>query len=106
MDQLPAGAVIAALAALADAGLVREVAVPGDVRYQLYQTVREYAADPLAGSGEQAAVTTAHAEYLLRLTQPAAEGLDGPDQARLLDELDQYRQDITFAMEWLVTTGE
>jgi predicted ATPase len=54
-DQLPAGAVIAALAALADAGLVRGVTVPGGVRYQLYQTVREYAAGLLADSGEEAA---------------------------------------------------
>jgi predicted ATPase/transcriptional regulator with XRE-family HTH domain len=104
-DPLPTGAVIAALTALVDAGLVREVTAPGGVRYQLYQTVREYAADLLADSGEAAAVTTAHAEYLLRLTGPAVEQLDGPDQVRLLDELDLYRPDITFAFEHLLAIG-
>jgi predicted ATPase len=103
--ELPATAVLDALTMLVDTGLIRTVAVPAGLRYQPYQTVREYARERLHRSAEWPAMTAAHSAYLLRLTEPAVDGLVGAHQSVWLDRLDPHRDDIRFAIGQLLEAG-
>jgi predicted ATPase/DNA-binding CsgD family transcriptional regulator len=68
--QLPAGDVLQVLAALIDKSLVSlDSEVTGAARYRLLDTIAEYAAGRLAGSGEQADIRAAHRDYLLVLAE-------------------------------------
>jgi predicted ATPase/transcriptional regulator with XRE-family HTH domain len=102
---LPQEAVLGALTTLADVGLIRQVSGPAGMRYQLYQTVREYAREQLDESAEWDAAVAAHAAYMLRLTEPAAVSLVGRDQVAWLDRLEPHREDIRFAIERLIAAG-
>jgi predicted ATPase/class 3 adenylate cyclase len=81
------------LGSLVDKSLVvAEPAGPaGDaVRYRLLETIRQFAAERLAatGDGEAAAVAAAHCAHFLSVAEAAAPHLTGPDQGRWLERLD------------------
>jgi predicted ATPase/transcriptional regulator with XRE-family HTH domain len=102
---LPEEAVLGALTTLTDVGLIRQVGGQAGVRYQLYQTVREYARERMDESAEWNAAVAAHAAHMLRLTEPAVDGLVGKDQAAWLDRLEPHREDIRFAIQRLLAAG-
>ena len=78
---LPATAVLDALAALADASLVRPEEQPdGGVRLVLLETVREYALERLEAAGEAEALRARHAAHYLALAEEAAPHLHSPDE--------------------------
>src|ERR1035441_7039143 len=67
-EAIPAGQVLDLLAALIDKSLVTlDAELYGHARYRLLDTIKEYAADRLAASGEQAAFRQRHSAYMLRL---------------------------------------
>jgi predicted ATPase/Tfp pilus assembly protein PilF len=69
-NAIPAGQVLDLLAALIDKSLVTmDAELDGDARYRLLDTIREYATDRLATSGEQTAVRLLHRDYLLGLVE-------------------------------------
>ena len=84
-ELLPEAEILDVLATLVDKSLVDALSA-GEVRYRLLETVRAFAADRLAESGEAAAVRDRHAAYLLDLVeqrraaaaQPGRAGLAGP----------------------------
>ncbi len=90
------GEVLDLLAGLVDKSLV----VPGwrgvAGRYGLLETMRRYALERLAESGEGASLRQAHAGYFLALAERAEPNLFGPDQnawfARLEEEHDNLRE--------------
>jgi len=75
-------------------------------RYSLLETVRQYAADHLAASGEVDAVGAAHAAYILTLVERAEPGLYGPRQRYWLDRLDAEHDNIRAALTWSTREGE
>jgi predicted ATPase/DNA-binding CsgD family transcriptional regulator len=81
---LGAAGVIDALAALIDHGLVQRPAETGPVsRPRLLETIREFALEELAASGEQDDVRTAHAAFYLALARSGASERLEPEQANL-----------------------
>ena len=56
-----------------------------EVRYQLLETVRAYAADRLAEAGEADAARAAHAEYFVTLAERAEPELRARDQVRVAE---------------------
>ncbi len=69
-DEIPAPMVLDLLAALIDKSLVTmDAEVAGAARYRLLDMIREYAADRLTASGEEAAVRARHRDYLLNLAE-------------------------------------
>ncbi len=69
-DAVPAGDVPGLIAALVDKSLVvPEPGVAGQARYRMLDTIRDYAAARLAGSGESARVERALRDYVLQIAE-------------------------------------
>ncbi|MDQ3701163.1 MAG: AAA family ATPase, partial [Chloroflexota bacterium] len=81
--------VLDALETLVDNSLVRPAPVlRGEARYSLLETVREYAAERLAASGNGPAVRRRHAAHYLTLAETAAGALRGATQTVWLARLE------------------
>jgi predicted ATPase/DNA-binding SARP family transcriptional activator len=101
-----AGAILETLSSLADQNLVIERRRPnGELRFGLLETIREFALEQLAASGEEAAVRDAHAAYSLELAERAREEFKGADQARWLERIDVEHDNLSAALGWLMRTG-
>jgi predicted ATPase/DNA-binding SARP family transcriptional activator len=97
--------VIDVIASLADKSLV---VVSGDpqVRYRLLETVRAYAAERLAGAGEEDRVRAAHAAYFLDLVERAEPELRGHDQLAWLTRLVAEHDNCSAALRHAVSAGD
>jgi predicted ATPase/class 3 adenylate cyclase len=91
------------LDALVETSLVKPV---GNSRFLMLETIREYAAERLAESPDQAELARRHAEHYLevaRSTNLSEEGQGSPAQHELaVAELPNFRK----ALEWAAETGE
>jgi len=94
---------VGALAVLVDFHLIHRRV---DGRYAPYQSVREFAWQRLAESGERAAAEGAHARFAVRLGEAAAEHLTGPDQAIWFERLETHHEDLHVAVERLAGAGD
>jgi predicted ATPase len=66
------GATLEQLAQLLDKSLVQgQQGTGGEPRFTMLETIREYASEQLAASGEEAAVQERHAQFFLRLAEEA-----------------------------------
>jgi predicted ATPase/DNA-binding SARP family transcriptional activator len=84
------------LEALVDKSLLRQ----RDGRFQMLETIREYAAERLVGSGEAEELARRHAEDLLALAQRAEPELQGSEQALWLATLETEHANVRAALDW------
>ena len=93
------------------AGLVRKSMVVAEseaksTRYRMLESLRQYARERLASSGEEVAVRSRHAEHFTRLVESLADDVRGPRQdaayGTLLTELDNIRA----AFDWHLAAGD
>jgi predicted ATPase len=97
------GAELDTLAALVDQSLVR---FAGD-RYSMLETVREYAREKLAGSGESERVRSAHAEWCLGFAEDAIRPLlAGGGQAAAIGRLATEDANVGTALEFARDQGD
>ena len=93
---------------LLDNSLLRQEAGPGgEPRFAMLETVREFALELLAASGEEDATRERHAAWCLTLAQ--AVGLDslrGRAQAAWLARLDADLDNLRAALAWFDAAGE
>ena len=96
-DDLAPGEVLDALGHLVDKSLVAFDA-PKE-RYRLLETVRQYALERLAGSGEEARARDRHLAFHVALSRRAGSDLNGPKQRMWNMRLDAERENILLAFD-------
>ncbi len=91
------------LGSLIDKSLLRQTETEGEPRFGMLETIREFAAERLAESGERREIHRRHAEHLTALAERTTEHLRGPDQGvwirRANRELDNVRAALSWAVE-------
>ena len=87
------------LVGLVDQSLL-EVVAGETPSFRMLQTVREYSLARLAETGELDAVRRRHLAYFLTVALAAREGLNGPGQAGLLDQLEEAYPNLRAALEF------
>ena len=112
-EKLPAQAVLDLLAALIDKSLVAlDHEVAGDARYRLLDTIRQYAAERLASSGEEAELRRRHRDCLMEFV----EGIAGrgfrrgeppwPVRVRMYQRTCMEADNFRSALGWSLEQGE
>ena len=95
------------LGALIDASLLwAERAGDGSTRYQMLETIREFALERLDASDDAAQVRCAHATYFLRLAERNEHASLMPDGDRVLTRLETEHANFRAALNWLDADGE
>jgi predicted ATPase/DNA-binding CsgD family transcriptional regulator len=95
------------LTALIEQSLLRQrPSLDGTPRFQMLETVREYACDRLDAARETDAALRCHAEIFLALAEAAEPEITGPNQAAWLDRLDREQDNIRAALDWSIEQHE
>ena len=99
-NELDADDLLDVLTRLADRSLVAVAEHAGEARYRLLETVRQYAAERLAQTGEADTLSRRHAAHFLALAESAEPELTGPRQRSWLDRLEADHDDLRAALRW------
>lgn len=95
------------VAALVDQSLVARMSgVGGEARFGMLETVREYAVERLAESGEADAMRRTHALYYLAEAEAAEDALHDLGPGRALSRLEAEMDNLRAALAWMRAAGE
>lgn len=95
------------MSSLVDKNLVHNADQPGaEPRFGMLETIREYALERLASSGEDFAVRRAHAAYALVLAEEGNPELNGADRVAWLERCDLEIDNFRSALDWLFQNHE
>ena len=97
--------VVDGLSELADQSLLR-VVDGGEARFQMLETIREFASDLLASHGEADLVRGRFGAWFLGLAERARPLLAGPDQRIWLDRLELEHDNLRAALDRAVAAGD
>jgi predicted ATPase/class 3 adenylate cyclase len=98
--------VLDGLMALADQSLVRAEAIDGATRFRMLDTIREFAAERLAESGEAEEIAWRHSVTYLALGESLTPRLTGEDQRRWLGRLERDHDNIRAVLDRAVAAGD
>lgn len=93
------------LDALVGHSLVARVETSQTSRFQLLETIREFAAERLDARDDAPGVFTRHVEWSLQLAEHAAAGLTTIDQGTWLDALDREQDNLRSALALSIQRG-
>jgi predicted ATPase/class 3 adenylate cyclase len=93
------------LEALVGWSLVRSESSDGELRLSMLETVREHALEHVRDEGKLDALRGRHADRFLELALAAESQLQGPEQARWLERLEREYDNLTAALDWLLSSG-
>jgi non-specific serine/threonine protein kinase len=86
---------------LVDSSLVRaREASDGEPRFDMLETVREYAVEQLEASGEASLARRRHRDYFGAFAERVAAELRGPRDAQLFDQLEAEHGNLRAALDW------
>ena len=96
------------IASLVDKSVLRqEPGADDEPRFVMLETVREFALEQLAASGEEATVRARHAAWCLALAEAAGRDLHyGQAEAAWLAGLDAELDNVRAALAWFDHTGD
>jgi tetratricopeptide (TPR) repeat protein len=95
------------MASLVDKSLVQQVESEGhESRFVMLETIREYALEKLAVSGEQAPTRRAHAAYCLVLAEEGATEQGGPTGTEWRERFALEHDNFRAGLDWLTETGD
>jgi non-specific serine/threonine protein kinase len=95
--------VLELLARLVDKSLVLTEERDAAVRYRLLEPMRQYAAERLRASGEEAGVRNRHLDWFVRFAVQGDQGLRGAEQDRWLGEIEIEHDNLRTAVDWADT---
>jgi predicted ATPase len=100
--------VLEALASLVDKSLLRSSSsTAGDeVRFDMLETIREYAQEQLGHDDDSVDVPRRHAEYHLRLAEQAEPFLVGPQEAAWMDRVEAEHNNLRAALTWYLENDD
>jgi non-specific serine/threonine protein kinase len=97
----PEETILELLEALIDKSMLRgEEAAGGELRFSMLETIREYAAERLAASGEDEAIRAHHASFFAELGMQAELGIHGAEEMRWRHQLDADHANLRAALTW------
>jgi len=93
---------------LVEQNLARPMAVTGEPRFAMLETIREFALEQLAASGEAEPTREAHAKHFRALAASFYRVFKaGSDKKFLLDRLEAERDNVRAALDWtLLSNGQ
>ena len=95
--------VLDGVSSLVDKNLLRQrPQADGEPRMSMIETIREFAAEQLAASGEADGVSRAHAAYFLLFAEDGNAAIDGPDRDAWLDRLSLEYDNLRAALDWML----
>jgi predicted ATPase/class 3 adenylate cyclase len=101
------GDIVDAMTALADQSLVKTDEVAGgEVRFRLFDTIREFAAEHLVERGEIELIQGRHRDWYLAFVERAAPELSGADQRRWLERLELEHDDVRAVLDRAVAAPD
>jgi predicted ATPase/DNA-binding CsgD family transcriptional regulator len=86
--------------------LIQSEAPPGEPRYGMLETIREFGLERLAASGEESATRSAHAAHYLALAEQAEPHLIASGSAAWVERLAIERDNLHTAVTWALRTGD
>jgi predicted ATPase len=93
--------VLEAVRALVDQSLLHRMELPGAApRFGMLETVREYAAERLAASGEAASLRGRHARYFTGLAEQAEPTAFAPPESTAAERLEAELPNLRAALAW------
>jgi len=98
--------VLDGLVSLVDQSLVRTVDAPGEPRFAMLDTIREFAAEHLEARGEADAIKDRRGRWFLELVEGIAPQLAGVEQRALLDRLERDHDNIRAVLDRAVGSGD
>jgi predicted ATPase/class 3 adenylate cyclase len=98
--------VLDGISALSDQGLLRRVESPGQSRFVMLETIREYAVERLTAGGDEDDVRDRHARAYLAYAEMAAPMYTRRDVRSWLDRSETDHDNLRAAFAWAVVRGE
>jgi len=99
--------VLDGVASLVDKSLLKQEAQPdGEPRLLMLETIREYALECLAASGEAEAVRRQHATFFLRLSEEAEPKIRSAEQSPWRKRLEVEHDNLRAALRWTLESQE
>ena len=93
------------LSSLAEKNLVKLTDLNGEPRFRMLETIREYARERLAESGEADNIERRFADYFLQFAEQAEPRLYGPEQELWFGRIEGEYDNIRAALAWLRDQG-
>jgi non-specific serine/threonine protein kinase len=101
------GEVLDGIAQLVDNSLIRQdEGADGEPRFRMLETIREYALDRLAASGELESSRDLHLKRYLQLAETAEPELTRAGQSAWLERLTEENDNIRAALAWSFESGK
>ncbi|MFN8593367.1 MAG: tetratricopeptide repeat protein [Thermomicrobiales bacterium] len=94
------------LESLADKSLLRLRDDGDQLRFEMLQTIREFALERLAASPTAVSIQSCHAAYFRQLAEKHEPQLAATGQKQSLDQLERDQPNIRVALAWLRDTGQ
>ena len=97
------GMVLDGIGSLINKSLLRQVEasdVEGEPRYDMLETIREFAVERLEDAGEAEAQRRAHARYFVELAERMEPLLVGATQKECIDRLEREHDNLRAALRW------
>lgn len=86
--------------------LVRHwIDIGNEPRFGLLETIREYAWEHLAASGEADTIRARHAAYFAALARRGDDGICGDEQLRWLNRLETEHDNLRAVLHWAASSG-